>query len=104
MASKINTVFMQTFSWVSDSLGFHGVGFHSFEKKVETGATLLTLLKDLAKDYPDFKKMVFDPESSQLSDQVSLLLNQSLARFERVKDIPLKDKDVISLVPVLYGG
>jgi molybdopterin converting factor small subunit len=100
----LNTIYLQTFSWINDALGIRGNTSHTVVKKVAAGATLLTVFADLARDYPEFKKLVYNPDSGQLSDQVLLLINQNLSRFDQVKASPLNDKDAISLVPVIFGG
>jgi molybdopterin converting factor small subunit len=100
----VNTIYLQTFSWITDALGISGNVSHIVEKKVEADATLSTVFNDLAQAYPEFKKLVYDPDSGKLSDKVMLIINQRLARFDQVKASPLKDKDEISLVPVYVGG
>jgi len=100
----VNTLYLQTYSWISDILGVHGNAYHIFEKKVEPGTTLVVVFNDLAREYPEFKKMVYNPETGKLSDQVLLLINQKLARLDQLKASPLNDKDAISLMPVIFGG
>jgi len=100
----LNTIYLQTSSWITDTLGVRGSTFYTFEKKVEAGTTLLKLFSDLARDYPEFKKLVFNPDSGKISDQVLLLMNQNLSRFEQVRTLSLNDKDAISLIPIIFGG
>ena len=100
----MNTIYLQTRSWITDALGIPGSMPYTVKKEIEAGATLLTVFTDLAGKYPEFKKRVFNPETGQLSDQVMLLFNQALTRFDQVKASPLRDKDAVSLVPVIFGG
>jgi hypothetical protein len=104
VGNMVITIYLQTRSWITDALGAPGNQTYAVEKKVESGSTLLSLLTGLANNYPEFKERVFNPETGQLSDQVLLLINDSLVRFDQVKSSPLHDKEAISLVPVIFGG
>jgi molybdopterin converting factor small subunit len=89
---------------MADALGIQDNKFRTVEKQVEVGATLFTVFTDLARDYPEFKKKVYNPETGKISDQFLLLFNESLAQFNQVKSTPLNDKDTISLIPIICGG
>ena len=105
MADKvINTIHLQTYSWITKTLGIQDSISHTFEKKVEAGTSLSAIFSDMAREYPEFGKAVFNSDTGILSDQVVLIINQRLARFDQVKATPLNDKDEISLVPIFIGG
>jgi hypothetical protein len=97
-------VYLLTLSWVSDTLGSHGNNSCTFEKRVEAGATLETFFNSLADDNPEFAKLVYNPKTGKFNNQVFLLINDLIVRFDEVKTAPLKDKDYITLVPIIYGG
>lgn len=100
----MNTIYLQTRSWITDTLGIPGHSTYIIERKIEAGTTLLNVLSDLAKGYAEFKRMIFNPETGKINDQILIIINQNLVKFNQVKDTPLKDKDVIDLAPVYFGG
>jgi hypothetical protein len=100
----MNTVRLQSYSWISNTLGLAESSSQQLRKKVKEGTTLVALLGELANNYPEFRKMVFNPETNQLSEQVLIILNNRLLQYGEITSIVLKDKDNITLAPVIFGG
>lgn len=74
------------------------------EKELEEGATIGDLLADLASSYTDFRKAVFDPDIGKVSDQIMVILNDSLLQVPDATEAKLNDGDSIILLPVYSGG
>ena len=74
------------------------------DKEIGEGATLCDLLAELAFSHTDFRKVIFDPDTGKVSDQVLFVLNNNLLEFHDLTDAKLKDGDTVVLVPVYAGG
>ena len=74
------------------------------EKEIGEEATIGDLLADLASSYSDFAKVVFNPDTRKVSDQVNVILNNSLLQFPDVTEAKLSDGDSIIILPVYAGG
>ena len=74
------------------------------EKEIEEGATIGDLLADLAPNYSNFRNAVFDPDTREISDEVMIILNDSLLQFPDVAEAKLSNGDRVMLTLVLSGG
>ena len=78
------------------------------EKKVARGTTIGDLLADLAADlspeYKDFHLRVYNPETGEVSDQVMIILNDTLLQFPHVTNTELSNGDEVMLAVVFGGG
>ncbi len=74
------------------------------EKKIGEGATIGDLLADLASSYTDFGEMLFDSATGKISDQLNVVLNDSLLPFPDMAEAKLNDGDSVILLPVYSGG
>ena len=74
------------------------------EKKIGEEATIGSLLADLAVSYTDFRKVVFNPDTGKVGDQVNIVLNNNLLQFPEVTEAKLNDGDSIIILPVYAGG
>ena len=66
------------------------------------GANVRDLLDDLERRYPGFKRMLVT--DGQLHRFVNIYLNDEDIRFLRQLDTPLREGDIISILPALAGG
>jgi sulfur carrier protein ThiS len=98
------TIKLQLYSWISSSLGVEEHGGNILKKKVPEGTTLRDLLTELANSNPEFCKLVFDPGTGKMNDEVVIMLNSRLVQFNNTADTKISDKDTITLSPVLVGG
>jgi molybdopterin converting factor small subunit len=76
----------------------------TFEKEVGEGTTISDLLRDFASVYADFHKMIFNPVTGKISDNVNVVLNDNLLQFSDVTETKVKDGEVVILVAVYSGG
>ncbi len=66
------------------------------------GSTVRELLDDIERRHPGFKEMVMS--DGQLHRFVNIYLNDEDIRFLGQLDTPLKEGDIISVLPALAGG
>jgi MoaD family protein len=67
------------------------------------GTTVGELLADLDARYPGFKAQI-SSEDGQLHRYVNVYLNDEDIRYMEALDTPVKDGDVVSILPALAGG
>jgi molybdopterin synthase sulfur carrier subunit len=66
------------------------------------GSTVRELLEDIESRYPGFKDMILT--DGQIHRFVNIYLNDEDIRFLAKLDTPLKEGDVVSVLPALAGG
>lgn len=104
MDQALFTLKLQTYSWISDTFGSTDKPNRTLRRKVKPGTTIYTLFTELANQYPEFRKNIFDPNTGRLNDQVMVIINSRLIQSTDMKDVEVQDKDNIILSPVLVGG
>ncbi len=67
------------------------------------GSTVAQLLDNLEQQYPGFKGRITD-ENGDIHQFVNIYLNDEDIRFLHQLNTPLKEGDVISILPALAGG
>jgi molybdopterin synthase sulfur carrier subunit len=67
------------------------------------GTTVGELLADLDARYPGFRAQITS-EDGQLHRYVNVYLNDEDIRYIQALDTPVKDGDVLSVLPALAGG
>src|SRR5579884_1823152 len=68
-----------------------------------TGGTVNELLENLDRQYPGFARELRD-EQGQVHRFVNIYVNDEDVRFLNKLDTPLKDGDVVSILPAMAGG
>lgn len=68
------------------------------------GNTLLEVIIELDKRFPGVKERVINSETHSLNKFILFFVNDEDVRFLQNENTPLKDGDVISIVPALAGG
>ena len=81
-----------------------GHDWFTIEKEIGEHDTIGQLLSDLTRSYPDLGGMIFDSDSGEGSDQILVVLNDSLLQSQKVSEAELRDGDSITLLPVYAGG
>ena len=66
------------------------------------GSTVRELLDDIERRHPGFKEMLMS--DGQIHRFVNIYLNDEDIRFLGQLDTPLKEGDIISVLPALAGG
>ncbi len=67
------------------------------------GATVGAAVQTLAETYPGLKKHLFGPDG-RLRSFVTVYLNEEDVRYLQREQTPVKDGDVVALVPAIAGG
>jgi molybdopterin synthase sulfur carrier subunit len=67
------------------------------------GTTLKELIEDLERRYPGLKERLYDEEGN-LRRFINFFVNDEDIRFLQGEETPLKDGDVVSIVPAIAGG
>jgi len=98
---KVRLEFPASFASV---LNAQGSDLVTLEKEIGEEATISDLLAELAFSYTDFRKVVFDPDTGEVGDQVNVVLNNNLLQFPEVTEAKLNDGDSIIILPVYSGG
>jgi molybdopterin synthase sulfur carrier subunit len=68
-----------------------------------SGATIRELIEDLEKNFPGIKERICD-ESNRVRKFINIYVNGEDVRFLKRDETPLKDGDVVSIVPAIAGG
>jgi sulfur carrier protein ThiS len=100
----MNTVQLQLYSWTSQTLGMPVCDDCILDKEVKEGTSISDLFTELAMGHPEFRKLVFNPETHEMSDQVLVILNNILLQVSEIAQTKLNNRDIITLAPVLFGG
>lgn len=98
---KVRLKFPASFA---SSLNAQGSDLVILEKEIGEGATIGSLLTNLAFSYTDFRKVVFNPDTGKVGDQVNVVLNNNLLQLPDVTEAKLSDGDSIIILPVYSGG
>ena len=89
---------------IAPMLNAHVSDWLILDKDIGEGATISDLLTGLALNYPDFRKVVFNPDTGKINDQVDVVLNDTLLPLSRVTETRINDGDTIILLLVYSGG
>jgi molybdopterin synthase sulfur carrier subunit len=73
------------------------------EEVIATGATLGAILDELNKTYPGLGERIVD-ENGVIRRFVNIFVNDEDVRFLQEKETPVKEADVVSIVPAIAGG
>jgi molybdopterin synthase sulfur carrier subunit len=68
-----------------------------------TGGTVSELIENLDNRYPGFSNELHD-ESGQVHRFVNIYVNDEDVRFLNKLDTPVKDGDIVSILPAMAGG
>ncbi len=74
------------------------------ERQINDGMTLGKALATLAQEYDGFERMIFDPGTGKISDDINVVLNNTMLISPKAYDVHLNDGDNIVLVPIYSGG
>ena len=73
------------------------------EEVAATGTSLGSILDELNKTYPGFGERILD-EQGEIRRFVNIFVNDEDVRFLQERNTPVKEADVISIVPAIAGG
>lgn len=99
--SKVSIEFL---SWLTETVGQPKVHEVVLDWEIGEGSTVKDILVSVAKTYPAFKKSVFDTRGEKLSGAVGIYINGCQLELAEGLETRLKDRDALTLFPVLAGG
>ncbi len=67
------------------------------------GATLKEVIEDLERQFPGMKERLCDEEGN-LRRFINFFVNDEDVRFLEGENTPLKEGDIVSIVPAIAGG
>jgi molybdopterin synthase sulfur carrier subunit len=73
------------------------------EEVIASGATLGAVLDELNANFPGLGERIVD-ENGVIRRFVNIFVNDEDVRFLQEKETPVKEADVISIVPAIAGG
>ena len=73
------------------------------EEVTASGATLGAILDELNATYPGLGERILD-EQGTIRRFVNIFVNDEDVRFLQEKETPVKEADVVSIVPAIAGG
>jgi molybdopterin synthase sulfur carrier subunit len=73
------------------------------EEVTASGATLGAVLDELNANFPGLGERIVD-EQGTIRRFVNIFVNDEDVRFQQEKETPVKEADVISIVPAIAGG
>ncbi len=68
-----------------------------------SAATIAQLIDEMESQYPGIKSRLCD-ESGNVRRFINLYVNNEDIRFLNGKETPLKDGDIVSIIPAIAGG
>jgi len=74
------------------------------DREISDGATIGTVLKDLVSKYPALGELVLNPDQTDVSERVDVVLNRTLLKGNGIIGTKLHDGDMLFLLPVYEGG
>ena len=73
------------------------------EEVIASGATLGAILEELNATYPGLGERILD-EQGTIRRFVNIFVNDEDVRFLQEKETPVKEADIVSIVPAIAGG
>ncbi len=95
---------LQTYSWISRTLGKSDQPNRLFRPKIAAGTTLFDLFAKLAARHPEFRDKVYNPATGVMNEQILVIINNRLVQARNFRQTELHDQDTITLSIVLAGG
>ena len=79
-------------------------GWLVLEKESGQLATIGELLADVVSSYPNLRKVIFNPDTGEVSNKLNIILNDSLLPITDVIETRISGGETITIVPVYAGG
>ncbi len=103
-ASDFARVTVEAFAWVTQFVGGDGTRRTVFHEAIEPGATVRSVLWQLANRYPALRDVLWDKASGDLAEHVEVLVNDAVLGLTHTLDSPVQAGDRITLLGQYAGG
>ncbi len=74
------------------------------ESPIDGSTTVGEVLAGFSRERPEFTRVIFDAATGKISDEINVVLNQSLLISSEAGKVRVKDGDSILLMPIYTGG
>ncbi len=98
------TVHVRISPSLAGSLNASGAEWLVREREIGEQATVRDLFAAMAFDDPEFRKVVFEPDTGKLNELVAVVLNREMLHKMSIMDSTLHGGDIVMLLPVFMGG
>ena len=85
-------------------LGNNDYDWFIVEKEIDNHATLGSLLKELSNGHPGFARILFEPKTGKLNQEIMITLNDRLLQGADAMEVIPKDGDIVIVTPAYEGG
>jgi len=85
-------------------LGTGDYDWHIIDQNINGGTTLGGILTGLSRDNPGFGRVLFDPRTGKISQEIMITLNDRLLQGQDTANATLKDGDIVVITPAYEGG
>jgi molybdopterin converting factor small subunit len=95
---------LKVFSWLKRG---EEAGSSSYDEEImpiQEGETVLELAHRLASRDPVFHANVFDPQTQNFRNDISIILNRRFINPYNRSESALADGDEVLIMPILFGG
>ena len=95
---------LEAFSELTDIFGGKNLGHIIIEEEIGEGTTTRKLFNNLAARYTKFKELVFNPATQKLTGNTVIILNGLFLELDSGLETPIRERDIITFVPVIGDG
>ena len=88
---------------VMTSLG-KGGEWLTLSRPIKGNSTIGKVLRSLTKEYSEFTTMISNKDTDNITDDINVVLNQTMLLTSKAYNVKLKDGDTVTLLPVYTGG
>ena len=91
-------------SWLSRGVDADSTQFDDIPVIVPEGESLLGMVRRLSGENEVFRREIFDEEHQMIQAHVVVLLNGRIVNLYERSEATLKKGDVVTFLPMMYGG
>ena len=90
--------------WIAAKLGAKSTGWLTLEQEVVEDTTINDFLTTMIESYPNFRELIYNPDTGIVTEQINFVLNDRLLTFQEISETRLTDGDIILIIPLYTGG
>ncbi len=95
---------IEVMSWLASHCGYDGPGSLILEEEIKNGETVSTVMRRILVNRRPLAEYVFDKDTLDFHDYVSIVINDQLIPQLRAPGEKLKDGNTVRLFPTVEGG
>lgn len=98
------SVKLKIYSWLSQGVEADSASYDESIISVPSGESVGEMVHRLSKKNGVFRQAIFDMDTQQIYDHISVILNGRFVDPYDRREAILKDGDELTFVPILHGG